>query len=113
MEHKGKRILHLDFSGTKPDEILQIIAQAKTAIAAQPPQSVLTLTDVTGSSFDSKVSDAMKEFVTHNKPYVVAGAVVGIHGLKQIIFNAVLKFSGRHLAAFDTIPDAKDWLVKQ
>jgi len=57
--------------------------------------------------------DAMKEFVIHNKPYVVASAVVGVTGLKQIIYNAVMKFSGRKLTAFDSLAEAKDWLAER
>jgi hypothetical protein len=55
----------------------------------------------------------LKEFTRHNKPYVIAAAVVGITGLKQIIYNAVLKFSGRNLVAFDSVDRAKDWLAGQ
>jgi hypothetical protein len=55
----------------------------------------------------------MKEFVIHNKPYVVAAAVVGVTGLKQVILNAVMKLSGRKLTAFNTLAAAKDWLAAQ
>jgi hypothetical protein len=113
IEHKGKKILHLDFAHAKSDEVLRIIEEARPTIAAQPPKSVFTLTDVTDSGFNSQVSDAMKEFVAHNKPYVAASAVVGVTGLKQIIFNAVMKFSGRQLHAFNSLAEAKEWLAKQ
>ena len=113
IQHKGKQLLHLDFSSAKPDLVLEIMKEAKAVIAAQPPASVRTLTDVTDAGFNSAVSDAMKEFVNHNKQFVTAAAVVGITGLKQIIFNAVLKFSGRNLVAFDSMDKAKEWLVKQ
>jgi hypothetical protein len=111
IEHRGKKILHLNFADCKPTEVLQVIEQAKSTIKAQPHKSVYTLTDVTNSAFNSAVSDAMKDFVLHNKPYVVASAVVGVTGLKQIIFNAVMKLSGRKLTAFENIDAAKDWLA--
>ena len=111
IEHKGKKILHLNFADCKPNEILQVIEQAKSTIKTQAHKSVYTLTDVTNSAFNSAVSDAMKEFVLHNKPYVVASAVVGVTGLKQIIFNAVMKLSGRKLTAFENLETAKDWLA--
>ena len=111
IEHKGRKLLHLDFSHCKAEEVLQIIDQARAVIGAQPPKSVMTLTDVTETGFNSAVSDAMKAFVEHNKPFVAASAVVGVTGLKQIIFNAVVRFSGRQLHAFDTMDQAKDWLA--
>jgi flavodoxin len=113
IQHKGKKILYLNFAYCKTDEVLTVIDQAKATIRTQARQSVFTLTDVTNTAFNSKVSDAMKEFVIHNKPYIVASAVVGVTGLKQIIYNAVMKFSGRKLMAFDSIAEAKDWLAER
>lgn len=113
IQHKGIKILRLDFAKAKAEEVLQIVEQAKAVIGSQPEGSVRTLTDVTDTSFNSDVSAAMKDFVTHNKPFVMAAAVVGVTGLKQIIYNAVIKFSGRNLVAFDTLEQAKDWLAQQ
>jgi flavodoxin len=113
IQHKGKKILHLNFADCTADEVLTVIDQAEAAIRTQARQSVFTLTDVTNTTFNSNVSDAMKEFVIHNKPYIVASAVVGVTGLKQIIYNAVMKFSGRKLTAFDSLAEAKDWLAER
>lgn len=113
IEHKGKQILHLDFARTGSDQILRIIEEAKRVISDQPARSLRTLTDVTDLKFNSAASDAMKEFASHNKPYVTAAAVVGVTGLKQIIYNAVVKFTGRNLVLFDTHGEAKDWLAAQ
>jgi hypothetical protein len=113
IQHKGKQILHLDFTQAKSDEVLVAIKTAKGVIAKQPGKSVRTLTDVTNMNFNAESTQALKEFASHNAPYVTAAAVVGITGLKQIIYNAVIKFSGRNLVAFDTPDLAKEWLVKQ
>jgi len=113
IEHQGKKLLHLDFSHCTAGEVLQVIDQAKAVIVTQQPKSVMTLTDVTEAAFNSAVSEAMKDLVSHNKPYVAAAAVVGVSGLKQIIFNAVVRFSGRKLHAFGSLDDAKDWLAQQ
>ena len=53
----------------------------------------------------------MKQFSAHNKPYVKAAAVVGITGLKKIIFGAVMAFSRRNLESFEDMEQAKRWLV--
>ena len=100
LQHKGKQLLHLDFSRAKADEVITIIDRAKAVIGAQPEGSVRTLTDVTDATFNTPVSEAMKDLVNHNKRFVIASAVVGVTGLKQIIYNAVVKFSGRNLVAF-------------
>lgn len=111
IKHGGKEILFLNFSGCKPHEALPIIEEAKKAIRTRPEQSVLTLTDVTDMRFNEQVTAQMKEFTAHNKPYVKAAAVVGVVGIKKILFEAVMLFSKRKLHAFDAVGQAKDWLI--
>ena len=112
IKHREKEILLLDFSNSGTDEVLKIIEDAKRVISAKPENSLLTLTDVTNARFNEKVGDGMKQFSAHNKPYVKAAAVVGITGLKKIIFGAVMAFSKRNLASFDDVEQAKHWLAE-
>jgi len=109
--HKGREILFLNFADCRVDEVVPVIEEAKKSFSARPEQSVLTLTDVSNTRFDDKVAQAMKAFTVHNKPYVAAAAVVGVTGIKKIIFEAVVLFSRRKLQTFDTIDQAKDWLA--
>ncbi len=113
VQHKGKKILYLNLTNAKPPEILQLVREATPLIAKQPAKSLLTITDARNMNFDNESTEALKLFAKHNGPYVIAGAVLGVSGLKKIIYNAVLKFSGRNLVAFDTPDQAKDWLVTQ
>ena len=112
IQHEGKRILYLDFSCCKAEEVLKTITTAKKVIAKHPERSLLTLTNVTDARFNDEVSQEMKLFTTHNRPYVRAAAVVGVTGLKRIIFEAVIAFSGRKLSAFDDEEKAKKWLAE-
>jgi hypothetical protein len=111
IKHQGKEILLIDFSNSQADEVLTIIDQATAVIAKRPEQSLLTLTDVTNARFNEAVGEGLKNFTLHNKPYVRAGAVVGITGLKRIIFGAVMAFSQRKLLPFDDREQAKAWLA--
>lgn len=112
VNHKGKNILLLDFSNCSCEEVLRIIEESRKLIKVQPEHSLLTLTNVEGAHFDFKVVEAMKDFTVHNKPYVRKGAVVGVTGLRKIIYDAVMRFSGRNLPSFDDIEEARDWLVE-
>lgn len=111
IKHNGKELLSLDFSNCKPAEVFLVIDEAKQVIRTRPENSVLTLTDVTSMRFDDRVTQQMKEFTVHNKPYVKAAAVVGVEGVKKIILNAVMLFSKRKFHTFDTIESAKNWLA--
>ena len=110
IKHNGKEILFLDFSNCKPEDVLPVIDEAKKAIRTRPENSVLTLTNVTNTRFDERVSEQMKQFTTHNKPYVRAAALVGVEGIKKIILQAVMLFSKRKFHTFETIESAKNWL---
>jgi len=113
IQHKGKQILHLNFTHAKPMEVVEASKAAMSLIAKQPAKSLRTLTDVTDMNFDTASTQALKELARHNAPFVMAGAVVGITGLRQIIYNAVIKFSGRNLVVFDSPDQAKEWLTNQ
>ncbi len=111
LQHQGKEILLLDFSGCSVEDACGIIDRSLPVINTRPLQSLLTLTDITDMRFDDKLSQRMKEFAAHNKPYVRASAVVGVTGLKKILFDAVMIFSKRKLHAFDDREKAKAWLI--
>lgn len=110
--HKGVRILYEDFSHSKTDDVLALIEQAKTIIRTQPEKSVLAIVNVQGSSFDNRVTSALKQFAKENTPYMKCAAVYGIEGLKEIIFRGVLAFTGRkNLVLSKSLEEAKDFLV--
>ena len=111
--HKGKKILYFDLSSCKTSEIATVVAEAKRAVASQPLASVLALTNVTETELSKDSSAIIKDFTAHNKPYIKASAVIGVEGLRKVIYNAAMAFSGRQISAFDTLDQAKDWLAAQ
>ena len=114
IEHRGVQIMLLDYSDIlHPAEALAAIAESKQVIARQPAGSVRTLTYVEGARYSTPVIDALKDLTTHNKPFVRAGAVVGMNTLQRIVFRAVTAFSRRNIHVFEELEDAKDWLAQQ
>lgn len=111
IQHRGVTICWIDFAGLQPAEVLRVIEKARGLIGSQPPDSVRTLTDLTGAHYNDEVSRALKEYTAHNRPYVRAAAVVGVQGLMKILYRAVVLFSGRNLVLFDSLDQAKDWLA--
>lgn len=117
IEHGGKRILFLEYTdlGSDSAQLQAEIEKSKRVIAAQPPGSVLTLTDVRRSSITPANVRAMKELVQHNEPYVRWSAVVvGLTGVYLAGFRAIQALSRRrNLLSFGDLDDAKEWLVSQ
>jgi hypothetical protein len=111
IRHKGVEILSIDWSNATPSDVFEAMGDAKRLIAARPHGSVRTLTNVAETQMDRQVTEALKDYVAHNKPYVMAGAVVGLNDLKMIAFNFVNRVTGRSLRAMDGLDEAKDWLA--
>jgi hypothetical protein len=55
----------------------------------------------------------VQHLATHNTPFVLASAIVGLSGLQRVILSAVMRVTGRKFATFDDVEVAKDWLVAQ
>jgi len=112
IEHKGKKILNLDFSGG-PELALKTIQKAGEVVSSQPKKSLRTLIDVSDVSWNAESVKALKNLAKNDEPYVMASAVVGVTGLKKVLLSAVKRFSGREFMLFDDVPTALDWLATQ
>ena len=44
---------------------------------------------------------------------MIATAVVGLTAIGRVVARVVSTFSGRRYAAFETVDQAKEWLVRQ
>ncbi len=112
VSHKGISIYRMDFSNiSSVDEIRDIMTESAIYIRNQPKGSVFTLTNIAGMHFSSEIKDLFGEFIKGNKPYVKAGAVVGVSGLQQILYNGLMKVTGRDIRSFSDDLTAREWLV--
>jgi hypothetical protein len=112
IEHKNKRVLFIDYSKCDVATMKLLAEEGHRIIARQAPKSVLTLTDVAGSSFDKESVAVLQSKVAANAPYVKRAAVIGISGLQRLIYEAVQAFSKRTIPLFPARQEALDWLVK-
>jgi len=53
------------------------------------------------------------EVAKRNKPHVKISTVVGVSGLKLIMYRAIMKLAGRNDGCFSNFEQAKDLLVRQ
>jgi hypothetical protein len=111
VKHGDKMILFFNFADLAIEDARQVSNYAKGLISRMPKGTVLTLTDVTNVKYDADFRELSGELVEHNKPFVLAGAVVGVDGWQKMVFWAVTKFTGRsNLKLFAEAESAKDWL---
>ncbi len=108
----GKQVFFMNYTDLKLDnEIIAVIEESKKYIRSQPHGTVLSLADISNMHFNSEIKSYFVDFTKGNKPYMKASAIVGVTGLKQIIFNGVMQLSGREVKTFSDLNKAKIWLT--
>lgn len=113
IEHKEKPILYINYSNfLTSDETIKTILEVNDFIKKLDRYDILLLVDVRNSYADEKIIvDALKHNATIVKPYVKKAAVVGVTTTQEVILTIVNMFSSLGIKPFDTIDDAKDWLI--
>ena len=116
IDYKGKRIFicnYANMSGEEEDLIISMVEGEKREMAKHPPKSLLVLTNVSNMYASKRIDKAFTEMIQHNRPYIKRSAVLGVVGLKKIIYGVMIALTGRDIKVFERIADAKDWLVKE
>jgi hypothetical protein len=116
LTYKGKNILCLDIAGLKlkdKPEFKKLVDDAEEQIRKCPPQSLLLITNVTDTGFDTEVSAIIGEYAMHNTPYVKASALIGISGVQKVVLAAIKALTGREFYLTDRMEDAQEWLIQQ
>ena len=113
INHKGVKIILADYSGCggELERLKSEVEYASDLTLREPPNSVLSLVDVTGTSGTPEIMDFLKSAAAKTKPHVRKMAVVGVQGYKRILLRAVTAFSGQTIYPCDTIEEAKNWLA--
>lgn len=109
--HQGRRVLLIDYSYCDVPQMKEIIALTRSLMATQFPSSVLTLSDVTGATFNTEVIEQIKELTKHNAPYVRRAALIGVTGLQAFIYSVVQTFSKRNIPIFSNKEEALKYLL--
>ena len=108
--YKGKEILHVDYRGMSKNDVLKTMDEA-TAFANKENRPLLRLSDMTGIVAVKAIVEKAKESGKVTNHLTIKRAAVGITGAKKVLFNAFNRFSGNNSRAFDSVEDAKEWLV--
>lgn len=111
--HKGKQIYLLDFTDSSIEEAQGWFERAAEDIRAQPEGSVLTFIKIRGAKFDRNVIAGLRELAQGNAPYVKASAVVGMTRIQRVVFDALVRITGRNFTTFDSEEEALDFLFSQ
>lgn len=111
--HDGKRIVEIDFGGCRPGAFGPIVEQAMRIISASGAGSVLAMTRFDDVRFDPGTVLEMQRFASAAQPYLKANALVGITGMKRIVFGGVKPLYRTPVELFDDPAAAREWLASR
>jgi len=111
VEHKGKRILLLDFSHSDAAQMQLLLEYVRITVAQHGHESIVTLADFTGATVDHTVATRIKEVLTLDRPFVKKTAWVGAESIPHAFMENFHNFSQREIVTFKTREEAMDWLV--
>ena len=109
--HKGKRILIVDFSRADYHHVRAIAAECLHVMSAEPPFSVLSLCDVEGIPFDIDSLRIGSELTDMCRPYSAKIAVSGVTGFRAFLLQTIADAARRPMKLFKDKEPALDWLV--
>ncbi len=114
IEHKGKKILHIDYRGAKgADDSLPILRQA-IEIERGSEGNMLLLQNYTGTYANEKFYEEIKVLGKEVQDKVFRNAVVGFDSIKRILLAGYRFFTGdKTIRTFDDEESAKEWLVSE
>ena len=113
LTHQDKQILFIDVTNCTAEDVIELLTEVQRIVTAQPPKSVLTLSDLTGAQFSRATITRMKEVAVFDRPHVKRAAFVGALGLPKVFYEALRTFSQREFRKFKTREEAMDWLVRE
>ncbi|MGL1889296.1 MAG: hypothetical protein OCD76_22470 [Reichenbachiella sp.] len=112
IELEGQKIMYADYSGCpETDQQIDLLDKVAVEITAfNPPIPLLVSYD--GVSGGVKYMTKLKEYGnTVFKKHMKCSAVLGITGLKKILFNGYSRATGaKNIAAFSSREEALEWI---
>ena len=114
IEHKGKKIIYNDFSKIHSDEVVRVARQFEQLVMDNKDKDdLLVLSIMTDAHFFGESFEEIKRVTKAVRPYLNKRAVIGITGVKAILYKSVNMFAkGTPTKMFDTVEEAKDYLVE-
>ena len=110
--HKGEKILYVDFSGLKDDQLVEPANEAMNLLnsaVAQGDPYFLVLMNVSRLKIQDQLPDEFANLAVLRANTTIFTAILGIQGFPKNLVNLLLP----DIELVDTITEGKDWLVKE
>ncbi len=106
------QLLLVDFSTCEPGTFAPVIQEAQRAICRQPLQSVRVVTVFEDVRFDRGTVKEMQQYASTVMPHLKKCALVGIDGMKKVVFGAIKPLFNVPFDLFEDVESAKEWVAQ-
>ena len=113
MTYKGKEILYDDYRNLQASEFSPLVNAIFNMTLETGKTNLLVIVDVTDSYANKEAVEAFNIAAKGSKEIIKKTAVLGITALKKIFLNVVNKFSKIGARPFNSIEEAKEWLIEE
>lgn len=112
INHKGKKILYINYGKLSLPEMIALVKKATAMLVASGSSQNLTLTDVRDAFVNNDFLAVAKEQSKVTLPLTKKTAIVGVTGVKKILLSGLNTFASKPRVPFETVEEAKNWLVQ-
>lgn len=115
-EHKGKKILFIDVANLTHDHdtLKRELNSLIILLGAEPKKSVLAVADLRNTNLNNSALLALMSHAPLAAPYFRKSAlVIESNRARRIILDSLGQFVGHLPKRFETLDEAKEWLVSE
>ena len=113
IEFEGKTIFISVHQGLQGDDIIRNQERLLEMIKAENISDALSITDMRDVYVSPMVDKGLRDLGNEILKYSKKAAVVGMAtGIKKVIIYSFLRFESKPMKLFDTVEDAKEWLIE-
>ena len=110
--YKGKDILYIDLRESKTEQRSKELLAETVKAYQESSGDIIALTNVEGAYMNPEIIEETKKYAKSLfTQRAKKRAMVGVKGLKKLIFNSYAKISGNNIRLFDTEEEAKEFLI--
>ncbi len=112
LNHMGKKIIFTDFTTCKSQKQIWSMMNEAKSILLTHPEIQSSVSDVSGVPIGSEVLREWKKMTKEvlNKR-LTKTAVIGMHGLKTILFHSIASITTNEIKTFNTKEESLSWLA--
>lgn len=109
--YKGKEILYINHENCKEDAMIKNLEEAEKIIFDDNKPHLQLINGINSYATPGFMKVA-NEFGKKTKDLTTKAAYIGLSGAKRILFMAYSRIVGSKIKAFETLEEAKEYLVK-